>query len=383
MKKKIKELIEKFLSGTCSEEELALLRQYFEINHTEELEALLKNDWDTGITTAIPTSLEDKNWKELIDKLQVKQLNPTQSSRNNTLQILKYAAIFLGFISVSIYAYKYFDKSSPVDDVLQVTIELEDGTVKNIEEVSDPFIKNTEGQIIAEKQLGEINYQQTNAKEELVYNTIHIPYGKTFKVFLSDGSEIILNAGSSLKYPVKFLKSTPREVFLEGEGFFKITKDSMHPFIVHSNALKTAVYGTVFNVSSYSNEERIEVTLIEGSVGVYKESDAADLKKLVPNQLASYSKINEQVEIKDQVAIEKYIAWIDGVLLFKNDQFNDIIKKLERHYNITVTNNYKEIENERFTGRFEIEGIEEVFATFKRTIPFTYVKKNNEIIINP
>ncbi len=106
-----------------------------------------------------------------------------------------------------------------------------------------------------------------NVKNVTEYNTLITPRGGEYTLFLSDGTEVILNSGSKLKYPVVFNHNN-REVELEGEAFFRVTKSKKSPFIVKTNDVNVTVYGTVFNVSAYNNENLIQTTLIEGSVGV-------------------------------------------------------------------------------------------------------------------
>ncbi len=194
-----------------------------------------------------------------------------------------------------------------------------------------------------------------------------------------------LNAGSRLRYPVKFLKGERRVVELEGEAYFKVTKDKHDSFIVSSNAVNTEVYGTEFNISSYENEERVAVVLVEGKVAVSRNDinrDSIRQKFLRPNEMASYTKDGGAILITEE-NVAKHIAWIDGVLFFKNSSFQNILRKLERHFNLTIQNNYKEINGERFTGVFDVEGIEKVLKTMQNHTFFNYTLTKNQLIINP
>jgi len=175
-----------------------------------------------------------------------------------------------------------------------------------------------------------------------------------------------------------------REVFLDGEAYFDVSKNKNDSFIVNTNDICTEVYGTEFNVSSYSNDDKKYVVLVEGSVGVFSsELNIAkqDLIMLTPNKKASYSNQNKKITTKD-VVVDNYIAWKDGVLMFENERFENIVRKLERHYNVTIQNNYTALNEIKFTGTFDIESIDQVLHAFQGYRSFKYELTNKKIIIN-
>src|SRR5699024_4461413 len=110
----------------------------------------------------------------------------------------------------------------------------------------------------------------TGSTSKLVYNTLWVPYGKQFKLELSDGTHIVLNSGTQIKYPIHFSADQKRKVFLKGEAFFHVAKDSSRQFVVKSKDQMVEVYGTKFNVSAYREAPRVKTVLIEGSVGVFQ-----------------------------------------------------------------------------------------------------------------
>nr|WP_281387348.1 FecR domain-containing protein [Arenibacter arenosicollis] len=231
-----------------------------------------------------------------------------------------------------------------------------------------------------------MDYQGINSEDgEIVYNVLRVPYGKTFEVLLPDQTHVFLNAGSSLRYPNKFQKGKDREVLLEGEGYFKVSKDKNSPFIVNANGITTEVFGTEFNITSYGDDSFTSVVLIEGSVGVTDNSKRLsglqpDLM-LKPNDMATKTK-GEEISV-EQVDIAEHVSWISGTLFFKNENFRSIVKKLQRHYNVVVINNYKALEEKKFTGRFDIESVEQILKTFQKSNNFNYIITKNNIIINP
>ncbi len=321
-----------------------------------------------------------------------KHTQSTKSSKNtrkNRIQsYLKYAAIFVGLLLSSVY-FLNNNLFSPDKNITEITLQQGDG---NFETIKDdvPFkeIKNKNGAVVGIQENNKLVYKNennTNPDEKLVINTLHVPYGKKFQLVLSDGTKVHVNAGSTLKFPERFIPGKVRRVELSGEGYFEVTRNEKDPFIVSTNGLNTEVFGTKFNVSSYPNDTFSEVVLIEGSVGVFKEDDRFSKDnglKLQPNQKANLTKESKNLSMST-VKTDQYIAWVDGVLLFKNESFENIMKKLERFYDKKITINYQKIKTEKFTGRFDVENIEDVLTTFSSNTPFKFKVKKSEIIINP
>ena len=170
---------------------------------------------------------------------------------------------------------------------------------------------------------------------------------------------MFLNSGSKLRYPVRFLTSSPRDVYLDGEGYFDVVEDVDRPFTVITDDMNTQVYGTEFNVSSYKNEGNTSTVLVEGSVGVYRANNEEGIKPLMitPGQRAVYD--NDQIAV-EEVPIRKYVAWKDGLLYFVDDRFELLLKELERHFNVSIDNQYKSLEGKRFTGTFTNESLDQI-----------------------
>lgn len=356
------------------EKNLSLLKEYTVTDHYIQLN---KNDFDYQKASS------------LLQKQIQSTKSITKTRKNKSNNYLKYAAIFIGvFISTSLYFYNdlLFHKN-PVTD--QVTLQLDNGSLETIKE-NDLFkeIKDEDGILLGVQEKSKIVYKNKKdslAQTKLTINTLTVPYGKKFQLVLSDGTIVHVNSGSTLKFPVQFIPGKIREVELSGEAYFEVVRNEKDPFIVSANGIKTEVFGTKFNVSSYPNDPFSEVVLVEGSVGVFKDKKRFDTKKdtfLKPNQKASLIKANKSLDISE-VKTENYIAWVDGVLLFKNESFENIMKKLERAYNKKITINYQKIKTEKFTGRFDIENIENVLQTFSSNTFFNFNIRKNEIIINP
>src|SRR5690554_749769 len=162
--------------------------------------------------------------------------------------------------------------------------------------------------------------------------TKYNPPGQKTKVYLSDGSTVFLNSDSKIEYAVDFVDN--RQIFLEGEAFFTVNKDSLHSFTVVAKGITTTALGTSFNVSIFVEDERVKVTLISGKVKVNKEGKENHLV-LSPGEESILSE-QEQGFHKRQVDVNKSILWVEGILTFENTPFHEVVKLLERWYGVDI-----------------------------------------------
>ncbi|QDO95193.1 DUF4974 domain-containing protein [Formosa sediminum] len=321
-----------------------------------------------------------------IDFLNQISTDKKQSNLNAFVPYLKYAAIFIGVCFATFYFSKNIINSNSALNPNEVTLQLANETINLFE---DKVITNTKGEAIAIVENGILKYNKvssSNKKAKTNLNILKVPYGKTFKVMLADGSLVQLNSGSVFKYPNVFTQSKPREVYLEGEGYFNVSKDKSHSFLVASETSIVKVFGTQFNVSSYPENCNTEIVLVEGSVGVKQKSGpkAKDSFQLItPSQKASLLQNSNTFEITD-VDVQKYIGWTKGLIVFDNESLKGMIKTLERRYNVSIINNYNEINSLRFNGSFQKDSIEQILNTIKMHTNFSYTRKGKTIIItNP
>lgn len=169
-----------------------------------------------------------------------------------------------------------------------------------------------------------------NQKE--VHHTLTVPCGETFKVTLSDGTEVMLNAGSRLTYPIRFMKSE-RRVQLEGEAYFKVAKDAAHPFVVEAGILDVRVLGTTFNVAAYPDMSPV-VTLFEGSV----EADggtASSAVRMEPGMSVSWNAEKSGFDVR-HVDLETEALWRKGYFYYDNVRLEDIMVGIGRWYGLGV-----------------------------------------------
>ncbi len=162
-------------------------------------------------------------------------------------------------------------------------------------------------------------------------NILSVPRGNSFKVVLGDRTSVWLNSDSRLSYPVCF-SGNKREVQLSGEAYFKVVRDSLHPFVVHMGDFSVEVTGTEFVVNTHE-ENQIETVLVNGEVCVC----FGDRKqKILPGQKAAYNIRNKEIEIIDLEDVESHTAWREGDFYFRAESLEAIMRKLSRWYDIEV-----------------------------------------------
>lgn len=348
---------------------------FLRLMHFDDSEELSEKDFDTMWQNIVQKRNDSENSNSLAHLV----------SGFSWKRLLKVAAVFIGIIVTSYATYRYAS-INPKEEIQLITdseiiLKLEDGTVQIIDETSSEIITNAKGKKVVSQEQDRLIYEEeVAATQKLVkYNELIIPYGKKFELKLSDGSQVVLNSGSKLRYPVAFANGQPRNVYLDGEAYFTVEKDKTRPFTVITDQMNTRVYGTKFNVSSYKNENNTSTVLIEGSVGVYEANNDEGAKAI--NITPGHRAILENGTIAvDQVDVSKYIAWAEGQLFFVDDEFEVIIKELERHFNVVIDNQVLQLNTKRYTGTFTNEPIDQILRVFQEHTPFDF-KVNGDATI--
>ena len=323
---------------------------------------------------------KDKAWQSVQEKYKKRHDRPVFSLAIQPL--LKYAAILVCLLGLSYFFVTYLSSEQDIPKDA-ITLQLENGDTKIISSNGDEKILNSDGELVGVQKEDELTYENDLKSQKLVYNELKIPFGKTFQVVLSDGTKVHLNSGSALKFPVKFIKGNKRMVFLTGEAYFEVSKDKLHPFIVHSNGMDVRVLGTKFNVTSYPEDKIINTVLVEGSVQVYNRNDPQHKSTISPGEKASCDRTSKNISIS-KVDVNLYTAWTNGQLVFKGVRFKDMILKLERTYNVSITSNNKSLNDEVFSANFNvnIDKVESVLYYISKSHSFTFTRTGNQIIIN-
>jgi ferric-dicitrate binding protein FerR (iron transport regulator) len=206
------------------------------------------------------------------------------------------------------------------------------------------------------------------------YQVVNVPLGSRSKVTLADGTEVNLNSGSELKYSNSF-SGQNRSVTLTGEAFFHVVTDAKHPFVVKTKNFDIEVSGTRFNVCTYSEDILTTATLAEGKINlqVHNTSKAFDIR---PGEKFTFDGNAREYSLAE-ADIEQETAWKNGEFIFKKIKFPDLIKRLERWYDVKLTFSDERLASYTYSGRFKNqETIWQVLDALKLTSPIDYKRKS-------
>lgn len=204
-----------------------------------------------------------------------------------------------------------------------------------------------------------------------------VPKGKRSQMQFSDGTMVWLNSGTQLIYPKRF-GDKRRDIFIDGEIYIEVAKDSGRPFFVNTKNMNVKVLGTTFNIRSYTGEAEQSVVLIEGKVEV--QTPGRKMKeRLAPDQAVFY---NGREMVKKDVDVEDYIGWRCGVLKLGGESLRTIFDRLSKHYNIDII--YEgDSGGERYKGKLLLGGsVEEVLNAIAIKVEFTFDNDGNTIRIH-
>ncbi|WP_456311817.1 FecR family protein [Pseudomonas shirazensis] len=363
----ISEIIYKYLSNEASEQEIQTLFEWIDASDENKKQFInLKKTW------AI-TSLSEDFSSEAIPVISIKK-------KNKLTTFLKFAAVFLVLFGLAKLAFNYSQKTASSKEIV---LEWADGRSEIITKTNtEKLILDQNRNLIARKFPNQIIYFGKVQDQEVVYNTLKVPYGKRFKLQLSDGTVVSLNSGTTFKYPEQFGINGKRNVYLTGEAFFEVAKDKTHPFIVHANKVEVEVLGTKFNVSAYPENPTVNSTLIEGSIQMAEAENKSNAVLLVPNQMATWQNNSKKITTKF-VDTSIYAAWTKGDIAFKDTPFSTIAKIIERTYDVKIINENSDLARQNFTGSIKISesSVENILELLKRDTPFNYAIKENTITI--
>lgn len=362
----ISEIIYKYLSNEASEQEVQTLFEWIDASQENKNHFIsLKKTWTI-------TALSEDVSKKAVPVISI--------PRNKITLFLKYAAVFLVLAGLVKLTFDFNQKSKTASK--EIVLEWANGRSQYITKDNQTKLVNDKGDLIAKKLHNQIIYFGKVQDQEVVYNTLKVPYGKTFKLTLSDGTVVSLNSGTSLRYPEQFGINGKRNVYLSGEAFFEVAKDKLHPFIVNANQVDVEVLGTKFNVSAYPENPTVNSTLVEGSIEMYEVTNKQNTVLLRPNQMATWQNNSKKITTK-AVDPSFYTAWTKGEIAFKDTPFSTIAKIIQRTYDVEIINENAVLAKQNFTGTIKISesSVENILELLKRDTPFNYTIKQNTITI--
>lgn len=207
-------------------------------------------------------------------------------------------------------------------------------------------------------------------------NRLIVPFGKRSTIILADGSKVTLNSGTEMDFPARFSKHS-REIWVQGEIFIDIVHQSGTPFTIHTPNSQIIVYGTSFNVTSYADEQRESVVLVNGSVQVKSMNSSIRLK---PNEMAL---IEKGVLKHKEVDVSAYISWKNGYLQLNKTPLNEVLQKIGRYYNVEFRYPHNlNLDERTCSGKlFLSDNMDDVLEAFSKLTFLTYETNKESIYI--
>ncbi|HVU54537.1 MAG TPA: FecR domain-containing protein [Puia sp.] len=382
-KASLAELAQRFIAGTATDAEKALLHQWFDAADKEEVEQVFLPQRET----------EDDVRMRMKAQLQRAIEEEPQKAPRRIGYYTRWAAAAAMLVAVSLTGLYFWNThksrqaavpASSVavshNDLLpggnKALLLLGDGSVVNLEATQNGVIRKVAGALI-DKQDGQLRYKASGAGQVPEMNTIQTPRGGQYQVILPDGTKVWLNAASSLTYPTAFTGGA-REVKLKGEAYFEVAGNKDKPFNVLVGNMQVNVLGTHFNVMAYEDEGVIKTTLLEGAVQVTNGGGSHLLK---PGQEGRVDRASDAFKLLD-VDAQEAVAWKNGVFQFGGAPIESVMREIVRWYDVDVE--YQGRTNEHFRGTISRSvNASEVFKMLELTgaVHFTIDKK--KIIVKP
>ncbi|WP_188936229.1 FecR family protein [Puia dinghuensis] len=302
----IKELLERYIKGECTDEEAALLEKWYDRIAMEK-----------GTTRLLPEAEENRLVRELWERIGSKEEpGAGQGPENRLLHLrrrraLRFVAVWAGMIMVTGGVWMQWNRRG----------------------------------------------NRPASRKAMEYTTIVTGYQQVRKVLLPDSSIVWLNSATHLSFPADFL--THREVRLSGEAFFEVASEAEHPFVVLAGNSSTRVLGTAFNVSAYPEAGELRISLKSGKIAI--AYGAAEQKTLLPGQLMIYDKKSRNGEVLQQAPGEMDV-WTAGRMLFYKTPMKEALAQIEARYGVHIIYD-RTIKDRTITARFENTALEKVLQS--------------------
>jgi len=361
----IKSFLEKYARGLHSEEEHQRFIEWTQSASVAEVEAILEeyrmlmpsgaSEIDTRLVSSIESAIDQH---EMI-----------RGSDRNSGKIVSWrkfykpvaAAVFLLIAGSIVY---YFlqphqrsdlanqtpaaSKNELVPGTNKAILTLSNNSIVILDDAHNGKVAQQGNAVVTKLANGQLVYQSMDERSgETVYNTLTTPRGGQFKLTLPDGSDVWLNAASSITYPTAFT-GNERKVEITGEAYFEIAHDANKPFKVGLNGMEVKVLGTHFNINGYNDESNVKTTLLEGSISLSKGNATTMLRPGQQAQLAGNGKLN----VIEQVDVEQVIAWKNGYFSFNRADLRSVMRQIARWYDVDIKYEGK-IPERQFGGKID------------------------------
>ena len=377
----VSQLIVKDLQGCISPEEKVMLDKWLEeSSENREIYHRVQGRVNREERQRIIRKLNKRAAWERVDRNTKKYRHPILR------RCMKYAATIvlpLFMVGVGFYLIRDKEEIHPVAEMVKISpgvtkaeLVLADGHKVVLGTETIDSLVSEEGVNIVKDGNG-VSYLGNKEEGDLAYNIMRVPRGGEFKVRLQDGTLVYMNSETELKYPVRFV-GKERRVYLSGEAYFEVQRDTTKPFIVVMNGNEVRVLGTEFNVRSYEDEKCQFTTLVAGKVLLTTHDHRCI--ELLPNEQGI---VDPQGDIrKEQVDVALYTAWKDGNFVFRKQSLEHIMEIVERWYDLKVTFEDEWCKQVSFSGNVErYDDFSKLAEMLEATGSVKFRIKNNEIYV--
>lgn len=330
---RLKYLLEKYARKEANDAETAEMLQLLKAENGEEVLAACVNG---SRNAATEEDFPETDWSGIWQKVQA---GVKPSAKVHPLRRYRWwAAAVVLLLAGSALWFSDLRKPQPLAEAEKMDIlpgregailTLADGSTVVLDDKGDGVVASQQGTKVVLNN-GQLAYEKEGETAAIAYNILTTPKGRLFNIVLPDGSRVWLNAASSLRYPTVF-SGRERRVEVTGEAYFEVAHDKRMPFrVAINNGPEVEVLGTHFNINSYTDESDVNITLLEGAVRCTNGNEKAVLK---PGQQA---RIAERMNVLNNANVEKVMAWKNGIFNFNDASLEEVMRQLERWYDIEV-----------------------------------------------
>jgi transmembrane sensor len=386
-------LVEKYLAGTATPGERDELNKWYHSFNDDEvtvksLDLLTRAQLEKRIRQRLELTMKDS-------------ASASKMIRYRRVAKMAMAAVIIGLLGFGIYWFNLQSTgtnnsetaAAPTQETKsgeivpggnKAILTLADGSVIELDSANNGNLAS-QGNFTVIKLNGQLAYNPSNSAlsgvgSEALYNTITTPRGGQYQVILSDGSQVWLNAASSIRFPVVFT-GNERRVDITGEVYMEIARNEQQPFKVNTGRSTVEVLGTHFNINAYEDESEIRTTLLEGKVKVRPNNNPAVEKTLTPGQQSAIDHSNN-ISIINNADLEEAVAWKNGRFQFNSADLKSILRQLARWYDVEVE--YRGNTNMHFTGQLtRKENVQKVFEMLQLTGEVHFTVEGRKIIVTP
>jgi transmembrane sensor len=372
------EILKKYRQGNASKEEVEFLYAYYDLFEVEE-------DVIATRAAADVKALKEDIRAGLNEKITGKPAAPIRYINARFKWFAAASVLLIVAVGAVVYNHRQpavesvtagtgMPAAPAVNDIApgrnQAILTLADGAVIALDDKANGVISQQQGTLVKKTADGHVVYTENEKSAAPAINTITTPNGGQYRLTLPDGTNVWLNAASSITFPTSFTGAA-REVRITGEAYFEVAKDKRHAFKVISENQVVEVLGTHFNVNTYPDEPVAKTTLLEGSVKVTRISDAtnkeAAAKVLAPGQQSVVVRSKEPIRVQS-ADMEEAVAWKNGYFKFDRVDIQTIMRQVARWYDVKVEYRGK-ISDDVFVGKIarseNVSGVLRILALSK------------------